>query len=58
MLNRIVYEMYYKSLTRYTKSLGMKFTKGNLGTNVPTSYMDVVDNFVMHENFGHPTFPS
>lgn len=54
MSNQIGYEMYYKSLTSYTKSLGMKFTKGNPGTNVPASYMDVVDNFVMYENHGYP----
>lgn len=54
MSNQIGYETYYKSLDNFAKSLGMKFTKGNPGTNVPSSYTDVVDNFVMYENSGYP----
>jgi len=58
MSNRVGYEMYYESLTSYAKSLGMKLTKGNPGTTVPSSYTSVVDNFVIYENSGFPSLAS
>ncbi len=38
---------YYTSLTIYIKSLGMQFSIGNAGTNVSTSYTNVVDTVVI-----------
>jgi hypothetical protein len=54
MSNKTGHEKYYEILTSYTKSLGMRLTKGNPGTTVPASYTNAVDNFVIYENSGYP----
>ena len=41
--NKVGYEQHYKDLTAYVKSIGMKMTMGNPGTDVPKSYVGAVD---------------
>ena len=41
--NKVGYETHYKDLTTYAKSIGMKMTFGNPGTDVPKSYIGTVD---------------
>jgi len=55
MSNKVGYESYYRSLTDYAKSIGMTFTKGNPGTDVPASFVGTVDNISMRETSGYPT---
>jgi hypothetical protein len=55
MSNKIGYESYYRSLTDYAKSIGMTFTKGNPGTDVPASFVGTVDNLSIREISGYPT---
>jgi hypothetical protein len=40
--NRVGFENHYKDLTTYAKSIGMKMTMGNPGTDVPPSYIGTV----------------
>jgi len=54
MSNRVGFEKYYYDLNCYAKSLGMKFTKGNPGTDVPPSYVGIVDSLGIHETSGYP----
>jgi hypothetical protein len=50
------YENYYSTLSAYAKSLGMSLTVGNPGAWVPPSYIGTVDNIVIYENFGLPSY--
>ncbi len=52
------YEWYYSSLSNYAKSIGLWFTVGNAGAQVPESYIGTVDNIVVYENYGLPTLSS
>lgn len=55
MANRVGYEHYYRDLTTYAKSLGMKFVKGNPGTDVPPSFVNIMDNLAISEVSGYPS---
>jgi hypothetical protein len=54
MSNKAGNETYYEILARHAKSNGMRLTKGNPGTLMPSSYTSTVDNFVIYENSGYP----
>ncbi len=51
-------ESYYKTVASYAKSLGFTFTVGNPGTDVPTSYLGVVDAMFIYETDGLPSLSS
>ena len=51
--NKVGYETHYSSLTSYIKSIGMKMTMGNPGTDVPKSYVGVVDVLNITEGAGY-----
>jgi hypothetical protein len=54
MSNIAGYESYYSTLDSYVKSLGMKYTVGNPGATVPTTYIGTLDALVIYENGGLP----
>lgn len=45
---------YYKSLTKYAKSLGLTYTVGNPGADTIADYVDTVDTILIYENSGLP----
>jgi hypothetical protein len=51
--NKAGYESHYRSVTTYAKSLGMKMTMGNPGTDVPQSYIGTVDVINITEGKGY-----
>lgn len=51
--NKVGYENYYKDITTYAKSKGMKMTMGNPGTDVPQSYIGTVDVINITEGRGY-----
>jgi hypothetical protein len=51
--NKVGYENHYKDLTAYAKSIGMKLTMGNPGTDVPPSYIGKVDVINTSEGKGY-----
>ena len=51
--NRAGYENHYRDVTNYAKSIGMKMTMGNPGTDVPRSYMGTVDVINITEGAGY-----
>jgi hypothetical protein len=51
--NKVGYETHYSSLTSYAKSIGMKMTFGNPGTDVPKSYVGTVDVINITEGSGY-----
>jgi hypothetical protein len=51
-------ENYYRHLSDYAKSIGLKFTIGNPGRDTTPSYIGTVDNIVIYENSGLPTVAS
>ena len=51
--NRVGYESHYKSITSYAKSIGMKMTMGNPGTDVPKTYIGTVDVLNITEGVGY-----
>jgi hypothetical protein len=51
--NKAGYETHYSSLTSYAKSIGMKITVGNPGTDVPPSYIGTVDVINTSEGSGY-----
>ena len=48
-------ESYYWTLSQYAYSLGMKYTMGNPGTNVSSTYIGDVDNLMIYENDSQPS---
>ncbi|MGQ0795298.1 MAG: spherulation-specific family 4 protein, partial [Nitrosopumilaceae archaeon] len=48
-------ETYYSDLTAYAKSKGFTLVVGNPGTDVPASYIGIVDNLTIFENGYLPT---
>jgi hypothetical protein len=46
---------YYKDITAYAKSVGVKYVVGNTGTDAAPEYVGVVDNIVISEGYGAPT---
>ena len=51
--NRAGYENHYRDATAYAKSIGMKMTMGNPGTDVPRSYIGTVDVINITEGVGY-----
>jgi hypothetical protein len=51
--NKAGYESHYRSVTTYAKSLVMKMTIGNPGTDVPKSYIGTVDVINITEGSGY-----
>ena len=51
--NKTGFESHYKSVTTYAKSIGMKMTMGNPGTDVPRSYIGTVDVLNITEGPGY-----
>ena len=51
-------ENYYASLSFYAKSQGFHFTVGNPGINTLSSYVGTVDNLIIYEDAGLPSFLS
>ncbi len=51
--NKSGYEDQYRALTAHAKSLGMKLTMGNPGTDVPQSYLGTVDVIDITEGVGY-----
>ena len=58
MSNMLGKEKYYANLTSYAKSLGFTFTVGNPGIDTLSSYVGTVDNLVIYEDVGLPSFLS
>jgi hypothetical protein len=48
-------EDYYRQLDAYAKSKGMTMTIGNPGTDIPESFMGVLDTTMIYESLGLPT---
>lgn len=53
--NKLGQEAYYREIATYAKSRGMTMTIGNPGTDVPTSFMGVLDTMMIYESLGIPT---
>jgi hypothetical protein len=51
--NKVGYESHYSQVTAYAKSIGMKMTLGNPGTDVPKSYIGTVDVLNITEGVGY-----
>lgn len=51
--NKVGYESHYRDLTNYVKSIGMKLTFGNPGTDVPPSYIGTTDVINTSEGRGY-----
>jgi hypothetical protein len=51
--NKPGFEGHYRDLTNYAKSIGMKMTMGNPGTDVPRSYIETVDVLNITEGRGY-----
>jgi hypothetical protein len=51
--NKAGFENHYSSVTAYAKSIGMKMTMGNPGTDVPRSYIGTVDVINITEGKGY-----
>ena len=51
--NKPGYESHYRSVTSYAKSIGMKMTLGNPGTDVPRTYIGTVDVLNITEGVGY-----
>ncbi|MGI0021198.1 MAG: spherulation-specific family 4 protein, partial [Nitrososphaera sp.] len=51
--NKVGYESHYRDVTNYAKSVGMKMTLGNPGTDVPKSYIGTVDVINITEGRGY-----
>ena len=51
--NKVGFEGHYRDYTTYVKSIGMKMTMGNPGTDVPRSYIGTVDVLNITEGRGY-----
>jgi hypothetical protein len=51
--NKAGFEKHYRDVTAYAKSIGMKMTMGNPGTDVPKSYIGTVDVINITEGRGY-----
>jgi hypothetical protein len=51
--NKVGYESHYSQMTAHAKSIGMKMTMGNPGTDVPRSYIGSVDVINITEGSGY-----
>jgi len=48
-------ENYYRGVSQYAKSQGVSYIVGNPGTNIPVSYIGIMDTYVIYENRGLPS---
>jgi len=48
-------ENYYRGVSQYAKSQGESYIVGNPGTNIPVSYIGIMDTYVIYENRGLPS---
>lgn len=53
MTNKVGFESYYSSITSHAKSIGMKMTMGNPGTDVPKSYIGTLTVINITEGVGY-----
>ena len=49
------HESYYSTVSNYAKALGLSFTVGNAGADVPSSFIGTVDTILNFERQGYPT---
>jgi Spherulation-specific family 4 len=49
---------HYQTLSQYAKSVGLSYTVGNPGTDVPTSYIGALDTMLVYETDGLPSVSS
>jgi hypothetical protein len=54
-MNNTFEEGYYSAITSFDRSIGMTMTVGNPGTEVPSTYVGVVDMNVIYESPGVPS---
>ena len=55
MNNVAGHESYYSAASQYAKSLGLTFTIGNPGADVPSTYVGKVDTILIYESQGYPS---
>ena len=55
MNNVAGHESYYSAASQYAKSLGLTFTVGNPGADVPSTYVGKVDTILIYESQGYPS---
>ena len=58
MSNKPGHDSYYRELNSFAKSIGLYYTKGNPGADVPESYADAADNIAIVEQAGMPSIAS
>ena len=51
-------DTFYRDVSSYAKALGLAFTVGNPGTNVPSSYVGALDVMLIYESKGLPALSS
>ena len=49
---------HYQTLSQYAKSMGLNYTVGNPGTDVPAAYIGAVDTMLIYESNGVPSISS
>ena len=49
---------HYKTLSQYAKSVGLSYTVGNPGTDVPAAYIGALDTMLIYESDGVPSVSS
>ena len=49
---------HYQTLSQYAKSVGLAYTVGNPGTDVPAAYIGAVDTMLIYESNGVPSISS
>ncbi|HVV48592.1 MAG TPA: spherulation-specific family 4 protein, partial [Polyangia bacterium] len=49
---------HYQTLSQYAKSVGLSYTVGNPGTDVPAAYVGVIDTMLIYESDGVPSISS
>jgi hypothetical protein len=49
---------HYQTLSQYAKSLGLSYTVGNPGTDVPAAYIGALDTMLIYESNGVPSVSS
>ena len=49
---------HYQTLSQYAKSMGLSYTVGNPGTDVPAAYIGALDTMLIYESNGVPSVSS
>jgi hypothetical protein len=49
---------HYQTLSQYAKSIGLNYTVGNPGTDVPAAYIGALDTMLIYESNGVPSISS